>query len=407
MPSNTPKKILYVENGIGYGGAIICLRQLVRNLDRKRFTPMVVTGRSGPQYQEIANDTKWKHIPDRHVDIVGAHRKIDPARWINKIPGMRFTINQILARADDLCNFLPFFFHLLWTAFRFKPDLIHANNEPLCNRAALLAGKLLNIPTLCHVRGDQDGSRLMKWAFKMPTHFVPVSHWVSDSIHLKMGVPQNQISVIYDGLEMDALDRGADGRNFRKISKITDDEFAVGLVGMLIPWKGQDIFLEAAILLKEKIPNLKMVLIGGTPDDFLPYENKLRNQVKNQDLEDTVIFSGHNGDMSTVYNGLDIVVSASTSPEPLGIVVIEAMAMSRPVIAPDHGGAIEIIEDGVTGRLFKASNATSLAKSIAELYHSKEERRKIGEAARSHVLSAFSVDTHVMNIQAVYTSLLK
>ena len=47
----TTKKILYVENGIGYGGAIICLRHLVRNLDRTRFTPMVITGRTSPQYQ--------------------------------------------------------------------------------------------------------------------------------------------------------------------------------------------------------------------------------------------------------------------------------------------------------------------------------------------------------------------
>jgi len=47
-------RILYVENGIGYGGAIICLRHLIRNLDRSRFTPMVVTGRTGSQYQEIA-----------------------------------------------------------------------------------------------------------------------------------------------------------------------------------------------------------------------------------------------------------------------------------------------------------------------------------------------------------------
>jgi hypothetical protein len=110
MPNHpAPKIILYVENGIGYGGAIICLRHLVRNLDRSKYSPVVVTGRTGPHYQEIAEEAVWYHIPDRLIDIVGAHRKLDPAEWLDKLPGLRFLTNQILARTDDLVNFLPFF----------------------------------------------------------------------------------------------------------------------------------------------------------------------------------------------------------------------------------------------------------------------------------------------------------
>ena len=56
MSNDDIKNIIYIENGIGYGGIIICLRHLVRNLDRKRFRPMVITGRTGPQYREIAQE---------------------------------------------------------------------------------------------------------------------------------------------------------------------------------------------------------------------------------------------------------------------------------------------------------------------------------------------------------------
>ncbi|RLA39370.1 MAG: glycosyltransferase family 1 protein, partial [Gammaproteobacteria bacterium] len=283
-----PKRILYVENGIGYGGAIICLRHLVRNLDRTQYTPMVVTGRTGPQYKEIAQETLWKHIPDRHLDIVGLHHKLDPIKWIDKVPGLRFITNQLLARADDLFNFLPFFLNLLWTAWRFKADLIHANNEPLCNRAALLVGKVLKIPTVCHVRGNQDGTRLMKWAYGLPTHFTPVSQWVSNAIQRKLNVPKDKITVIYDGLELDGLDPNIDGHPFRQLHKLTDNDFAVGLVGLLIPWKGQEIFLDAANALKDKIPNLKMMIIGGTPDDCIPYEKMLKERVKKEGLESTI-----------------------------------------------------------------------------------------------------------------------
>jgi hypothetical protein len=66
MSPSVKKNILYVENGIGYGGAIICLRHLVRNLDRSRYTPLVVTGRTSPDYQDIANESQWQYIKDRH-----------------------------------------------------------------------------------------------------------------------------------------------------------------------------------------------------------------------------------------------------------------------------------------------------------------------------------------------------
>ena len=406
MPTPPKKKILYVENGIGYGGAIICLRHLVRNLDRSRFSPMVVTGRTSPQYQEIASEAEWQHIPDRHIDIVGAHRKLDPIIWIDKIPGLRFIVNQVLARADDLFNFLPFFLHLLWVAWRFKADLIHANNEPLCNRAALLVAKTLRIPSVCHVRGDQDGSRLMRWAFSLPTHFTPVSHWVSTNIQSKLNIPEDKITVIYDGLELDGLDPAIDGNPFRQQHQLNDDDFVVGLVGLLIPWKGQEVFLDAANQLKDKIPNLKMLIIGGTPDDCIPYEKMLKQRVKQEGLESTVIFTGHVKDMPHVYNGLNVVVSASTSPEPLGTVVIESMAMGRPLIGPNHGGAAEMMAHEQTGLLFEPGNSSSLATNIDDFFKSLEKRNKLGTAARQHALATFAVETHTHAVQTLYSSIL-
>ncbi len=406
MPTNSPKKILYVENGIGYGGAIICLRHLVRNLDRARFAPMVVTGRTGPQYREIANEAQWRHIPDRHIDIVGAHRKIDPVGWIDKVPGLRFIVNQLLARADDLFNFLPFFLHLLWTAWRFKADLIHANNEPLCNRAALLVAKVLRIPSVCHVRGQQDGTRLMQWAYGLADHFTPVSHWVAKNIQSKLGVVEEKITVVYDGLELDGLEPNIDGQPFRQQHNIGDTDFAVGLVGLLIPWKGQEIFLDAAKQLKDTIPNLKMIIIGGTPDDCTPYETMLKTRVREEGLSDHVIFTGHATNMPSVYSGLDVVVSASTSPEPLGTVVIESMAMGRPLIGPDHGGAAEMMAHDENGLLFKAGNSKSLAEAIESFHLSIEKREQLGQAARKHALTKFAVETHVTQMQSVYAKIL-
>jgi len=242
----------------------------------------------------------------------------------------------------------------------------------------------------------------MRWAFSLPSHFTPVSHWVSKSIQSKLHVPEDKITVIYDGLELNGLDPTIDGTAFRQQQQLNDDGFAVGLVGLLIPWKGQEIFLDAAKTLKDKIPNLKMLIIGGTPDDCLPYEKMLKQRVVQEGLESTVIFTGHVTDMPHVYSGLDVVVSASTSPEPLGTVVIESMAMGRPLIGPNHGGAAEMMAHKETGLLFEPNDATSLAENIEQFFTERKLRHSCSQAAREHALMTFQVARHVDAISQVY-----
>lgn len=406
--SPVKKNILYVENGIGYGGAIICLRHLVRNIDRSRYTSLVVTGRTSADYQDIAKESQWQHIPDRQFDNVGLRARLEKVAWLNNFAVLRFISGQLLARADDVFNFLPFFLRLLWTAKRFRADLIHANNDPLCNRAALLVGKVLGIPCVCHIRGgDHQGSGLMRWTYTLPDHFISVSQWVAKSMQDKLDIPAEKISVVYDGIALEKLDIHADGKAFRGAYAIPDDAFTVGLVGLLIPWKGQGLFLDAAKLLGEKIPQLKLVIIGGTPDDCMSYEAMLRQRVSAEQLTERVVFTGHLSSMEAVYNGLDVVLSASISPEPLGTVVIEAMAMGRPLIGPNHGGAAEMMQHEQTGLLFTPSDAQSLADTIEKFYFSQALCDTLGENARLAALKAFAVETHVERVQAIYQQLLK
>jgi len=407
--TKSPRRILYVENGIGYGGAVICLRHLVRNLDRARFEPMVITGRTGPDYEEIAAEATWKHIPDRRINTVALKNKLRDAGWSRRIPAMYFILNQLLSRLDDIGNFLPHFLQLLWAAIRFRPALIHANNEPLCNRAAVFSGKLLRVPVICHVRGDLGpavgGSRMLRWLYQLPNHFIPVSHWISEGI-AATGVPPEKRTVVYDGIGLDDMDTNADGGKFRHEYDIPGNAFAVGLVGLLIPWKGQDLFLDAASRLASKIPGLKMVIVGGTPEECATYEQELRMRVSQEGLDDVVIFTGHVSEMPAVYNGLDVVVSASTTPEPLGTVVIECMTMARPLVAPNHGGAAEMAEDDRTALLFIPGDSDSLADAIQRLYSEDGLGKHIGMAAREKALARFSVDNHVQHVQNIYDSLL-
>ena len=222
----------------------------------------------------------------------------------------------------------------------------------------------------------------------------------------KLHIPAEKISVVYDGIALEKLNVHADGTEFRRAYHIPDEAFAVGLVGLLISWKGQALFLDAAKLLRQKIPQLKMLIIGGTPDDCVSYEAMLRQRVSAEQLTGLIIFTGHVSAMETVYNGLDVVLSASIDPEPLGTVVIEAMAMGRPLIAPNHGGAAEMMQHEETGLLFTPRDAQSLADAIEKFYRSKTLRTTLGANARSAALKAFAVETHVERIQNIYQQLL-
>jgi len=399
------RRVLYVENGIGYGGAIICLRHLVRNLDRTKFEPMVITGLGDQKYQDIATEAQWRHIPDKRLDVMAMKRSLAAWRWPDALPGLRWTINQVLSRLDDLFNFLPSFVQTLWTTWRFKPNLIHVNNEPLCNRAAVLAGKVLGVPVISHVRGDQQGSLMMRPFFRMPDYFIAVSRWVSESIG-RIGVPAQKRTYIYDGIELDKLDLKADGDAFRKRHGIPPGAFVVGLVGLLIPWKGQELFIQAVKLLAEPMPDAVFAIVGGTPEEFRYFETALRKTVDQAGMGDRVVFTGHVSGMAQVYNGLSVALSASTSPEPLGTMIIEAMTLARPIIAPNHGGAVEMIEDGKTGLLFKPGDARDLAEKITLLHHSPELCVSLGQAARVHALEVFAIQEHVHQVERVYERLL-
>lgn len=400
------KRILFVENGIGYGGAVICMRHLVRALNRDKYEPIVVTGRSGGPYAGLADDATWLSISDRRIDISTLRRTLERYRWPDQIPALRAILLQLLARLDDVANFVPFFLQFVWTILRLHPDIVHTNNEPLCNRAALIAAKLLRIPVVAHVRGDQSGSRSMKWLFRLPDHFIPVSRWIAESI-ARVGVPTRQSTLIYDGIDFERLDRNADGTAFRAAHGIPRDAFAVGLPGILIAWKGQKLFLEAAKALAAEFPDMFFVIVGGTPEECRPFEQELHEFVAQTGLQDRVVFTGHIADMSATYNGLDIVVSASTAQEPLGIVVVEAMIMGRPVVAPRHGGAMEIVENERTGLLFAPNDAGALVDAIRRFRNDAAFRDAVAVSGRAQILETFSIIRNARQVEEVYRALLE
>jgi glycosyltransferase involved in cell wall biosynthesis len=405
MSASTPKRILYVENGIGYGGAVICLLHLARHLDRQAYLSRIVTGRTGPEYERIGQEFDWRHIQDRHLNVIELRRRLRQAPALTDRPRLAQLLGQCIARLDDLVNFLPFLWGLWREVRTFRPDLIHANNDPLCNRAALLIGRLLGITTICHVRGTQQDSWLLRQIQRLPDHYMPVSQWIDGEL-ARFDIPADKRTVIADGIDFSPLGQSVDVPALRAQLGIGAGAFAVGLVGLVMTWKGQELFLDAARLLRGRIPGLKMLIIGDTPADYAGFEAALRERVNAEALTDTVVFTGHIRNILPVYQALDVVVSASIEPEPLGTMVIEAMAAGRPLVAPNHGGGAEMNTHGETALLFEPGSPEALSEAILRLHQSPDLCAALGSAARARAYQRFSVASHVAAVQAVYRKLL-
>jgi glycosyltransferase involved in cell wall biosynthesis len=119
-----------------------------------------------------------------------------------------------------------------------------------------------------------------------------------------------------------------------------------------------------------------------------------------------VILTGARRDVAACLDAMDVAIHASTNPEPFGRVLIEAMALARPLIAPREGGPLEIVVDGETGLLVPPRDATALAAAIERLIGDPALRRRMGEAGRARVDAVFDIRHHVRAMEAVFEEML-
>lgn len=179
----------------------------------------------------------------------------------------------------------------------------------------------------------------------------------------------------------------------------------VGIVGRLQPWKGQQTFLRAAKLVTREHPDARFLIVGGA---ILgregSYPEDLERLASELGIRDRVHFSGHREDVWDWCDALDIVVHASTG-EPFGLVIVEAMALRKPVIAAADGGPLEIVEDGVSGLLIRPGEPKALAAAVARLLREPGLAEKLAARAelRAH---AFSVERMADGFAGIFDGVL-
>ena len=130
--------------------------------------------------------------------------------------------------------------------------------------------------------------------------------------------------------------------------------------------------------------------------------------IKHYKIEKNVIFTGYlpREKIPEILNAIDILVLASKQPEPFGLVILEAMACEKPVIAPAEGGPLDIILNGISGILVEPKNPQKIAEAIIRLLNNEKLKRKIEKEARIRIESKFRLEEGVFNIIKVYKEVL-
>lgn len=289
-----------------------------------------------------------------------------------------------------------------------RVDVVHTNSLK-SGFYGCLAARLAGVPSVWHLRDRLSPDYLPRFALLatraalrvLPSRVVCNSQETMAT--LPRGVRQSPCKrplVIPSPLQDVPVPTAAPGAMRGGSDENGDRPFSVGLVGRFAPWKGQ---LEAVrAFARDEVPSrARLLLIGAPMFGEEDYVDQVRREVTRLGLDGRVEFVGFVDDVLGTMAQLDVLVHASTVPEPFGQVVVEGMAAGVPVVATRGGGPSEIITDGVDGLLYTAGNAEELAGILARLHQDGDLRRRL-RAAGFQRAADFSADVIAPTVLTLY-----
>lgn len=387
-------RILHVEYGVGFGGAIVSLAELVRELnDIGKTESVVATFLDDSILRGLfpTNSTvKLRPFISYMTRLKTEHFFLDHA----VVAWLRWPAMKAYALIDSLHErYLSRMIER--TARRVNAAVIHSNN--LWAPSALKAAHRLQIPCVVHFRGFEEPqtsdiqARHGSWVLKSLRRVIGVSKAVSENAKA-FGVPHDKIVTIYDHVNMEPFLKAADRRlEIRTTLDISAEKFVVGVFGRIVAWKGQLEFLNGIQSLFPDCPNLHVLVIGDESDSENPeYSDAVRQFARDPVNAGRVTLGGYQNDVPPYYAACDAVVHCSTEPEPFGRVVIEGMASGKPVIAMAEGGPLEIIADNVDGLLVPPRDGAAMRAAIRTLYADEALRDRLAANAVQTVRVKFA-----------------
>jgi glycosyltransferase involved in cell wall biosynthesis len=384
--SGDPIRILYVHNSADIYGASRSLTRLLSGLNRRRFEPTVVLPGPGP-LERLIQSTNVTVFLDPTLAIVD--------RYTN-----RFRL---------LCHRFPISTWRLYRLIRNRGiGLVHTNTAVMFSPA--LAAKLAGVPHVWHVRESFEEFRGGLWQIysgymrAMSDKIVCVSNAVAQQFG-----KSEQALVLHNGVSLDefAVDQASLRSDFRLRFGIDQRDFVAACIGR-IKWKrkGQEDVVRAAALLRDDGTPVTLLIVGEPWPGNESHLQRLRALVSELDLQQHVVFTGELSDARQVYAASDLIVLPSAQPEPFAGVVLEAMAMRKPVVATAIGGSLDQVVDGQTGYLVPPAAPRALAEKIRAIKDDPELGTRLAEAGMDRVRTHFGIQQMVAKLETIYADVL-
>ena len=280
-------------------------------------------------------------------------------------------------------------------------DLIHARSRAPA-WSGLWAARAIGTPfvTTYHGAYNEQGRAKRRYNAVMAKGepVIAVSAFIAEMIQQRYGTPPERIRTIPRGADLSQFSQEAvmPDRIAELVTRwgIEDESRPIFMLpGRLTRWKGQEVFVDACAILRERRGPCFLGLMVGGAGTNAEYAAALDRRILAANVGDCARMTGACSDMPAAYLLSDCVVSASTDPEAFGRVAVEAQAMARPVLASDHGGARETVEHAVTGLLVPPGDATALADAMEEFLDlTEEEHLAVTRAARERAATLFSIE---------------
>ncbi len=387
-------KVLYITPSADLYGSDVCLLEMVKRLDKERFSPYVVLPYKGDLYTELS-----------------------------KLKGTRIEIMDLAVMRIKYAHPLRFFI-FVWRFFlsslrlyqlvkKNRIDIVHSNSSMLQvgGIAAFFAGK----PHIWHVREITLRPKILNVFLsivlsKLSTKILCITKAVQDSF-ISLDGFKTKAGVLHDCLDLIPYPKITDSRVLKKELGIENGFRVVGTVGRINFTKGHKVLLKAAEGVLQSFPRTIFLIVGGADERFghHPVLEELKSLAKRLKIERNVIFTGFRKDVWEIISLLDIFVLPAVKPEGLGLSLVQAMALGKPVVATAQGGPLEIIDDHKTGILIPPNNSTILANVLVDLLKDSEKREVIGKAGQRVTSQRFDFEKswYMRKLEGLYYQVLK
>jgi glycosyltransferase involved in cell wall biosynthesis len=363
-------RVMFVQTDMRVGGAEMVTANIIRRLDRARFSP------------ELCCLKELGEIGEQLADEVPTH-------------------HGLLRNKYDL-RVLP---RLIWLLRRRKIDAIvtvGAGDKMFWGRLAARQLRLPVIISALHSTGWPDGvGRLNRMLTPITDAFIAVAASHGKYLVEREGFPAERVAVIANGVDTQKYAPMSDATEVRRELGIASDAPVVGIVAALRPEKNHELFIEMARRVVSQLPAARFLIVGDGP-----CRADLERRCREMSLESNVLFVGSRNDVPRLLAATDVFALTSHN-EANPISILEAMSVGLPVVSTNVGSIHEAVSDGITGNLVPAGNGELLAARVLGLLTDLRKRRAMGTAARNSVVDAWSIESMVSGYEQLIESIYR